>query len=264
MLFLLYDFFYHSRLIQGFVNVWFVLCTFLNYYVHNVCKNTVMDNIRIFTRRLAIMNSCLVYWKAISFVFMLDTYIQRPIPVTARSKVRFCGRSVTGIAVSNPAGGTEFSLWWVECVGSYPCIGLITRPEESYRECGASEYDRECSIMGKLWSTRGCRASGEKHYLQSRRDHFDSFCIGLCKKEINVIAVFLLVHPQVSRQSWSKLVFITCCSCCRRSVIEALAIQCNEQTFTQMSENIAVKEVVWWLNYQRNLLFLNINTSRIL
>jgi hypothetical protein len=117
---------------------------------------------------------------------------------------------------------------------------------------------------GRLWSTRGCRASGEKHYLQSWRDHFDSFCIDLCKKEINVMAVFLLVHPQVSRQSWSKLVFKTCCSCCRRFVIEALAIQYNEQTFTQMSENIAVKEVVWWLNYQRNLLFLNINTSRIL
>jgi len=33
----------------------------------------VTDNISIFTLWLAIMNSCLVYWKTISFVFMLDT-----------------------------------------------------------------------------------------------------------------------------------------------------------------------------------------------
>jgi len=48
-------------LIQGLVNVRFVLCTLLNYYVHNVCKNMVMDNKSIFTLWLAIMNSYLVY-----------------------------------------------------------------------------------------------------------------------------------------------------------------------------------------------------------
>jgi len=33
-----------------------------------------------------------------------------PIPVSARSKVRVCGRSLAGIAVSNPAGGMDVSL----------------------------------------------------------------------------------------------------------------------------------------------------------
>jgi len=64
------------------------------------------------------MNSCLVYWKTISFGITLDTHIQRPIPAAERSKVRFCGLSITEIAVSNPAGGVEVCLWRVLCVGS--------------------------------------------------------------------------------------------------------------------------------------------------
>ena len=33
-----------------------------------------------------------------------------PVPVSARSKARDCGRSLAGIAVSNPAGGMDISL----------------------------------------------------------------------------------------------------------------------------------------------------------
>jgi hypothetical protein len=39
-------------------------------------------------------------------------------------------------------------------------VGLITRPEESYRMCGVSECDRETSTMRRLWSTRGFFAMG--------------------------------------------------------------------------------------------------------
>jgi hypothetical protein len=35
------------------------------------------------------------------------------------------------------------------------CVGLITRPEESYRMCGVSECDREASTMRRPWPTRG-------------------------------------------------------------------------------------------------------------
>jgi hypothetical protein len=31
------------------------------------------------------------------------------------------------------------------------CVGLITRPEESYRQCGVSECDHESSIMRRPW-----------------------------------------------------------------------------------------------------------------
>jgi hypothetical protein len=43
------------------------------------------------------------------------------------------------------------------------CLGLITRPEESYRVwCVLSECDREASIMRRPWLTKGCCAIGRK------------------------------------------------------------------------------------------------------
>ena len=57
-----------------------------------------------------------------------------PIPVAARSETWVCGRSLAGVAGSNAA------LSWISvsfecCVlsGRGLCVGLITRPEESYR-----------------------------------------------------------------------------------------------------------------------------------
>jgi hypothetical protein len=56
------------------------------------------------------------------------------MPVAARSKAWVCGRSLAGKVGSNPAGA------WMSgscecCVlsGRGLCVGLITRPEESYR-----------------------------------------------------------------------------------------------------------------------------------
>jgi hypothetical protein len=48
-----------------------------------------------------------------------------------------CGRSVAGVAGSNPARGMDVCLLCLyvvlSCVGRGLCDGLITRPEESYR-----------------------------------------------------------------------------------------------------------------------------------
>ena len=55
--------------------------------------------------------------------------------MAARSKAWFCGRSSAEIAGSNPTGGTWMSLC-CECFvlsGRGLCVGLITRPEESYQ-----------------------------------------------------------------------------------------------------------------------------------
>ena len=82
------------------------------------------------------------------------------IPLAARSKAWVCGRSLAGIAGSNPTGGME-----CECcvlLGLCLCLGLITRPEESYRVwCVLSECDCEASIM-RSWPTRGCCALENK------------------------------------------------------------------------------------------------------
>ena len=51
--------------------------------------------------------------------------------MAARSKACVCGRSLAGIADSNPAGGMD--LCSECCVLSRRGLGPITRPEESYR-----------------------------------------------------------------------------------------------------------------------------------
>ena len=56
-----------------------------------------------------------------------------PIRVAARSKAWVCGRSLAVIVVSNPAGGMGdcYDLCALSRRGL--CVGLVTRPEESYR-----------------------------------------------------------------------------------------------------------------------------------
>jgi len=72
-----------------------------------------------------------------------------PIPMSALSKVRFCGRSLAGIVGSNPVGIMDVSLYCDFCVlsGGGNCVGLIARPEESFRMWCVTECDREVSIM---------------------------------------------------------------------------------------------------------------------
>jgi hypothetical protein len=61
-----------------------------------------------------------------------------------------------GIGVSDPTGGMDVCLLWV-CVlsGRGLCVGLIPRPEESYRLWCVSQCDREAPIWGgpgRLWA----------------------------------------------------------------------------------------------------------------
>jgi hypothetical protein len=68
-------------------------------------------------------------------VFLTLTDSCLPILVAAPSKALFCGRSVPGVAGSNPAEGMNVCLlrlyFVLSCVGRRLCDGLITRPEES-------------------------------------------------------------------------------------------------------------------------------------
>jgi len=68
-----------------------------------------------------------------------------------------CGRSMDGIAGSIPAVGLDICCECCVLSGRGLCVGLITRPEESYR-FGVSECDREASIMARPWPTRSCCA----------------------------------------------------------------------------------------------------------
>ena len=61
-----------------------------------------------------------------------------PIIVAVRSKAWACGRSIAGIAVSNPAGDVNLRLLCLLCVvkvAACVCDELIARSEKSYRVC---------------------------------------------------------------------------------------------------------------------------------
>jgi hypothetical protein len=75
-----------------------------------------------------------------------------PIPVTTQSKAWVCGRSLAGIAGSNPAGG--MSLVSVECCQVEVSATGRSLLRRSLTKCGVSECDRETSIKRRLWPTK--------------------------------------------------------------------------------------------------------------
>ena len=83
---------------------------------------------------------------------------RQPTPVFARFKARVCGRSPAWIVGSNPRRG-HVCLSWVS--GRGICVGLITRPEESYRvQCVC---DHESSTMRRPWPYRGLFRRGTRN-----------------------------------------------------------------------------------------------------
>jgi hypothetical protein len=61
------------------------------------------------------------------------------------------------------------------------CVGLITRPEQSYRLRCVSEYNREASTMRRPWPTGGCctikKVSHYRHLRHHNVSGFPSFYI---------------------------------------------------------------------------------------
>jgi hypothetical protein len=55
------------------------------------------------------------------------------IPVITRATTWVCGRSLAGIVSSNPAGRMDVCRECCVSSGGDLCVGLIPRPEESYR-----------------------------------------------------------------------------------------------------------------------------------
>jgi hypothetical protein len=55
-------------------------------------------------------------WYFLSVQFYIYYLSGLPVPVAARAKAWVCGRSLAGIACSNPYGGMDVCLLWVLCV----------------------------------------------------------------------------------------------------------------------------------------------------
>jgi hypothetical protein len=89
--------------------------------------------------------------------------------VAARSKAWVCGRSLAGIAGSDPAGGHGcLSLVSVVCCQIEVSATGRSLVQMSPTEFGVSECDREASILKRAWPTKGCCAMGGKKSSRSR------------------------------------------------------------------------------------------------
>ena len=72
--------------------------------------------------------------------------------VAARSKPWVCGRSLSGIAGSNPTDDRDVCLLWVLCCHVQVSASGWSLVQSSPTECGVSECDREALIP---WPTGG-------------------------------------------------------------------------------------------------------------
>jgi hypothetical protein len=97
-----------------------------------------------------------------------------PVPVAARSKAWVCGCSLVGIAGSNPAV-TDICCECCVLSGRDLCVGLIIRPEESYRLWCVVVCDREASTLRKPvhWGLSSHEGMGRGKEIQH---HFGTRC----------------------------------------------------------------------------------------
>jgi hypothetical protein len=88
-------------------------------------------------------------------------------------KAWVCGRSLTGIAVSNPAQRRDVRPLWVLCVARYSSLQRTDHLSRGVlpRACVCvcvSECDLEVSIMKSPWPTRDCCVKGRGWSLNSK------------------------------------------------------------------------------------------------
>ena len=104
-------------------------------------------------------NSIIQFFHTTAILNILHTVqplaFREPVPVAARSKAYFCGRSPAEIAGSNPTEGTDVccECCVLSCRGY--CDELITRPEKSYRLWCVVVCALETSRMRRPWPTGG-------------------------------------------------------------------------------------------------------------
>jgi hypothetical protein len=93
---------------------------------------------------------------------------RQPIPVAARSKMCVWGRSLAGIAGSNPAGRMSVCL----SVSCEDCVVQVevsmsgwSLVQRSPTECGVYALNYEASIKRRPWPNWGCWATDKKKKL---------------------------------------------------------------------------------------------------
>jgi hypothetical protein len=102
-----------------------------------IFASVLNNSARIFSRTFATVH-LIIYYKTGPMHIVNQstrTEMRGPIPMTAPSTACVCGRSLAGIAGSNPDGNMDVCLSCDSRVllDKGLCDGLMPRPEESYR-----------------------------------------------------------------------------------------------------------------------------------
>ena len=126
-----------------------------------------------------------------------------PIPVAERSEAWVCGRSLAGIAGSNPVG-----VWMsVSCVFCVCCQVEVSATswslvQSSPTECGVSECDREISIMRGPWPTRGLLGRGmfSQVYHDAHKDGLMSVSVPIERTSSRFVHQEAAVQPSALPQ----------------------------------------------------------------
>jgi len=94
--------------------------------------------------------------------------VNKPISLAARSEAWVLGRSLAGITGSNPTGGCLPLVSVVCCQVEVSASGR-SFVQKGTNECGMTECDREASTVRRRWTTRACRAMGQKKMVTKMR-----------------------------------------------------------------------------------------------
>ena len=86
--------------------------------------------------------------------FVFSIFVRSPIAATVQSKAWVCGRSLAGIAGSNPARGMDVCLFVVVCFHVDVSATGRSLVQRSLNECVVSECGHETSIIRRPRPTR--------------------------------------------------------------------------------------------------------------
>jgi len=119
------------------------------------------------------------------------------IPESAWSKTQVCGRSLAGIAGSNPAGGMDVFILWLLCVVRKKglCDRPVNRPKESYGVWCV--WIRSWSLDNEeALANEGCWVIKKKLFFNGTGEGFKSYHYGQMetnrfRKERNIRDLFL-------------------------------------------------------------------------
>ena len=106
-------------------------------FLHSADKWQTREFVKLKRRKLHLINFIKLRTIRLTHLRKLWNFVKvyscGVIPLSARSEMWVCGRSLAGIEGSNPAGDKDVCFECCVLSGRDLCAGLIRRPEESFR-----------------------------------------------------------------------------------------------------------------------------------